>query len=73
MAENDDNSINNDNNNNLNNNDNEERQRGFLGDVLHHVTTPIRVIREIRDLEEHLGLERTALFQDYDTDNNNPT
>jgi hypothetical protein len=73
MAENDDNSINNDNNNNPNNNDNEERQRGFLEDVLHHVTTPIRVIREIRDLEEHLGLERTALFQDYDTDNNNPT
>jgi hypothetical protein len=67
MAENDNNS------NNNNNNDNKERHRGFLEGVLHRVTTPIRVIREIQNLEEHLGLERTTLFQDYDSDNDNNT
>jgi hypothetical protein len=72
MAENDNNNNNNDNNDN-NNNDNEERHRGFLEDVLHRVTTPIRVIREIQNLEEHLGLERTTLFQDYDSDTDNNT
>jgi hypothetical protein len=63
MAENDNNSINSNDNDN-----NDDTQRGFLSSVLHRVTTPIRVIREIQNLEEHLGLERTTLFQDYNND-----
>jgi hypothetical protein len=65
MAENDNNSIN---SNDSDNND--DTQRGFLSSVLHRVTTPIRVIREIQNFEEHLGLERTTLFQDYNNGNN---
>jgi hypothetical protein len=60
---------NNDNDNN--NNNNEDKQGGFLTDVLHRLATPLRVINQIRNLEEHLGLKRTALFQDYNSDNNN--
>jgi hypothetical protein len=59
------------NNNNNNNNNNEDTQRGFLREVLHQVATPIRVIREIQNLEDHLGLDRTTLFQDYDSNNDN--
>jgi hypothetical protein len=58
-------------NNNNNNNNNEDTQRGFLREVLHQVATPIRVIREIQNLEDHLGLDRTTLFQDYDSNNDN--
>jgi hypothetical protein len=70
MAENNNNHNNLDNDNNSinsndNDNDNNDRQRGFLGEVLHQITTPLRVIREINNLEEHLGLNRTTLFQDY--------
>jgi hypothetical protein len=62
---------NNDNNSiNSNDNDNDDRQRGFLGEVLHQITTPLRVIREINNLEEHLGLNRTTLFQDYNDEAN---
>ena len=68
MAENDDNNSINSNDNNNNNDDNS--QRGFLSNVLHRVTTPIRIIR---DLEDHLGLERTTLFQDYDNNSNTNT
>jgi hypothetical protein len=62
---------NNNNNNNNNNKNNEDTQRGFLREVLHQVATPIRVIREIQNLEDHLGLDRTTLFQDYDSNNDN--
>jgi hypothetical protein len=67
MAENNDNNNNNDNENN--NNNNEDEQGGFITDVLHQLTTPLRVINQIRNLEDHLGLERTVLFQDYDNNN----
>jgi hypothetical protein len=73
MAENNNNDNNpyNDNNSinsNDNDNDNNDCQRGFLGEVLHQITTPLRVIRKINNLEEHLGLDRTALFQDYNNE-----
>jgi hypothetical protein len=71
MAEDDNNSINSNDNNN-NNSNNNDHQRSFLSSVLHQVTTPIRVIREIQNLEEHLGLERTTLFQDYNDDVSQP-
>jgi hypothetical protein len=71
MAENDNNSINS--NDNDNNDDSDDTQRGFLSSVLHRVTTPIRVTREIQSLEEHLNLERTTLFQDYNNNDNNDT
>jgi hypothetical protein len=77
MAENNNNDNNdNDSNNsdsNNNNNNNNDQPRGFLNEVLHQITTPIRVIREINNLEEHLGLERTTLFQDYDRQDCEPT
>jgi len=72
MAENNnDHNENNNNNDNNDNNNNEDEQRGFLTDVLHQLATPLRVINQIRNLEDHLGLERTALFQDYDNNNVN--
>ena len=79
MAENDNNNNNNNENNNDNNsinsndnNDNDnDRQGGFISQVLHQLSTPLRVIREINNLEEHLGLDRTHLFQDEDVDEEN--
>jgi hypothetical protein len=69
--DNDNNNNNNNNNNNYNNNNNEDEdeQRGFLTDILHQLAAPLRVINQIRNLEDHLGLKRTALFQDYDNNN----
>jgi hypothetical protein len=71
--DNNDNDSNNSDSNNNNNNNNNDHPRGFLNEVLHQITTPIRVIREINNLEEHLGLERTTLFQDYDRQDCEPT
>jgi hypothetical protein len=47
------------NNNNYNynyNNDNNDEQKDFLTDVLPQLATSIRVINQIRNLEDHLGL-----------------